>query len=221
MKKNILIFLLLIVINNLNAQSYMNGMANSGPLKIFTKAKTPEKYTGSPYINDLFLPTIIDDGERSLEAFARYNSVEDVVEIKVQKNSDEINVLPKLKAIKYRLLDYTIFIDNFKNTEGETIDGYMFEYFSDSGLRFLARPLPDVIPAKEARSGYEESRPAHLDVNMSYYIQKDGGRLKEVRLKEKDFKSIFSDKGKMDAYFKENKIKDEQDVVEMLRFYSE
>ncbi|MCL6220746.1 hypothetical protein [Zunongwangia pacifica] len=218
-KKILSVFIVCFTVNCFS-QSYMNGVVNSAPLKIFTKAKTPDEFTGSPYYDDSFLPAKIDDGEHTMDAFVRYNAVEDVVEVKIKRNTDEINVLPKLKKIRYVLNDYKIFIDEFVNEDGESINGYMLDYYTDKGIRFLARPEPDVIEAQPARTGYDKDKPAHLDVEMVYYIQKDGARLKEVRLKEKDFKKLFSDKPKMIPYFKDNKIKDGKDVVRMLEYYS-
>ncbi|WBL23561.1 hypothetical protein [Zunongwangia sp. HRR-M8] len=217
------IFLLIFALsyNIFSAQSFMNGMQNSAPLKIFTKKKTPERFTGSPYIDDSFLSAQINDGERSMSAFVRYNAVEDVVEVKIDEQNSEIYTLPKLKKIKYKLKDYEIFIDQFTDSNGETVNGYMLDYFSNQGVRFLARPEPDVVPAQPARTGYDKDKPAHLKVDMVYYLQKNGGRLEEVRLREKDFKKILSDKEKMNAYFDRNKIKNEEDVVKMLKFYTE
>lgn len=215
------IYLLLVFISFEMTSQNLDNISNTGML-VYTKNNTPSDYTGSPYAEKDFQSGIImdTDKDKQQEAMLRYNAVEDVVEIKLN-GDDEVHILPKLKNIKYDLGEYTYFIENFLTEDSGRIEGYFRQYYADKNILFISYPKADVTESTVNSTGYQKAKPAHLDVDMLYYVQKDGGRLKEVRLKEKDFKSIFSDKGKMEAYFKENKIKDEKDVVEMLKFYSE
>lgn len=194
-----------------------NMSANTG-MQIYTKSKTPDKYTGSPYVEGDFRRGIIYDKNKdnSQPALLRYNAVEDVVEIRLQPN-DESRFLPKLTHIIYKMGDYTYFLDNI-NTENGNLEGYFARYYDGNKVRFIAKPVPDVRQAVMAKTGYEKDKPADLGVEMVYYISTDGDFYKEVRLKEKDFEEIFTS-DRMEDYFDDHKIKSEKDVVKMLEFY--
>ena len=215
--------LLIFFLNGMYGQQMdSNALFGTNKMVFYSKSKTPDGYTGSPFLTENFKSGIMrDDKGKTMKGFFRYDAVEDVVQVKINKDDSKSYVLPKLKSIIYELDNYSIFIDQFQDEKGKAINGYMLDYYSKNNLRFLARPNPDIIPAKPAKTGYDKDKPAHLDIDIVYYVQKDGGRLNEVRLKAKDFKDLFSDKSKMESYFKENKIKDEQDVVAMLEFYAE
>ncbi|MCB7480516.1 hypothetical protein [Christiangramia sediminis] len=216
--KNLITFLVFSLIASLsNAQISDNMSANTG-MQIYTKSKTPDRYTGSPYVEDDFRRGIIYDmnKENSQPALLRYNAVEDVVEIKLQKN-EESRFLPKLTHIEYQMGDYTYFIDNI-NTDNGNIEAYFARFHDGDKVKFIARPVPKVTPAVTAKTGYEKDKPANLGVEMQYYISTKDNFYKEVRLKEKDFEDIFTS-DRMEEYFDEHKIKSEMDIVKMLEFY--
>ena len=194
-----------------------NNLDNNG-MQIYTKSKTPTKYTGSPYAEKDFKRGIIIDKNKnnSQPALLRYNAVEDVVEIRL-KEGDKSSVLPKFTHLTYDMGDYNYFIGNLETSSGN-IEAYFAEYYKGDKSQFVGRPVADVTPAKPANTGYEKDKPANLKVEMVYYISLDNGVFKEVRLKNKDIEDLFTSE-KMSKYLDKNKIKDEKDVVEMLKVY--
>lgn len=217
MLNKLLLFAFFLSFFGVSAQQ-INPFASDEGMLIFTKEKEPDTFTGSPYYEDDFQTGVIhDDKGRSLKVQMRYNALEDVVVIRPKPNSEEEYMLPKLKTITYELDDYTYFIDRLSTDNGE-LEAYFAKFHESENSTFVGQPKVDVTPAQKAKTGYDKDKPANIDVEMVYYISVDGGTFKEVRLKEKDLEDLF-DSDRMEEYFDDHKIKTEQDVIEMLRFY--
>lgn len=195
-------------------------LPGNSPMQIMTTTnKTPDTYTGSPYVEkDFTQGVIIDSDGKTQPAFLRYNTVEDLVEVRLNKSEENTFVLPKVKNITYSLNGYTYVLDSF-NTNNGKIDGYFIQYFDGDKVDLYARPLPDVKDAQKATTGYGKDKPAHLDIRMEYYLATEDGILKNVKLKPKDFKNELVSSKDMDAYFKDNKLKSVEDYVEFLKWY--
>ncbi|MCM8570406.1 hypothetical protein NE848_13515 [Gramella jeungdoensis] len=219
MLNRILFLMLFSSFLGVNAQQ-ANPFMSDGGMVIFTKEKEPDHYTGSPYYEDDFkLGVIHDDKGRSMQVLMRYNAVEDVVVIRPKPDSEEEYVLPKLKSITYELGNYTYFIDNL-NTNNGNIEAYFAKFYEGANSTFIGLPKVEVTPPQKARTGYEKDKPADIDVEMVYYLSLNGGQLQEVRLKEKDLKDLFKS-DKMEEYFDKHKIKTEEDVVNMLKYFED
>jgi len=201
-----------------SSAQYFDNVSNTG-MQIYTKSKTPDNYTGSPYVENNFLLGTIRDFKqnKTLPALLRYNAVEDVVEIRLQLE-DKSSVLPKYTHIKYDMGDYTYFIDNI-NTEDGFKESYFANYYDGKNVKFIGVPEPKVTPAQEAKTGYGNDKPASLRVDMIYYISLDGGQYKKAKIKEKDLKDILGESDRIEDYFDNNKIKTIEDIVEMLKYF--
>lgn len=189
-------------------------------MQILTMEKTPTGYTGSPYVeNDFTQGVIMDENGKSQPAYLRYNTVEDVVEIKMNKGEKETFVLPKITNLTYQLNGYTYVLDKLQTNEGKRLEGYFIKYHDGEKVKFYGRPMPDVTEAQPARTGYGKDKPAHLSVNMEYYITNENGVLQNVRIKEKDIKNALPSSSAIDQYLSENKVKSVEDVKRMLQWY--
>lgn len=205
-------------ISSAQISDYLPGNA---PLQILTTNNTPEGFTGSPYVEKDFINGVIMDTDgKTHPAFLRYNAVEDVVEVKLTQSEPKTFVLPKLKNISYRMNGYTYVLDSFRTDKGETMEGYFINYYDGKNVKFYARPLPDITPAQKAKTGYEKDKAAHLSVKTEYYLGLNG-TLKNVKLKDKDFKSALPPSKDIDKYFKDNKVKTVQDYTKMLEWYDQ
>ncbi|QED36730.1 hypothetical protein FK178_02930 [Antarcticibacterium arcticum] len=209
-----------IVLNSFSQVS--DFIPGNSPLLILTTNNTPDGYTGSPYVEKNFVNGVIMDTDgKTHPAFLRYNTVEDVVEVKLALSEPDTFVLPKLKNISYRMNGYTYVLDSFRTDKGETLEGYFMNYYDGKKVKFYARPMPDITPAEKAKTGYEKDKAAHLNVKTDYYIALNNGPLKNVRLKDKDFKNALPASKEVDKYFKEVKVKSVEDFVKMLEWYDQ
>ena len=196
-------------------------LPGNAPLQILTTNHTPEGFTGSPYVEKDFVNGVIMDTDgKTHPAFLRNNAVEDVVEVKLSLDEPNTFVLPKLKNISYRMNGYTYVLDSFRTDKGETMEGYFINYYDGKNVKFYARPMPDITPAQKAKTGYEKDKAAHLNVITEYYIGLNG-TLKNVKLRDKDFKNALPASKEVDQYFKENKVKTVQEYTKMLEWYDQ
>ncbi|MFV8281175.1 hypothetical protein ACNKXS_06500 [Christiangramia marina] len=218
MKKFLLFAIILSTsFTQINAQYWAN-VENTG-MQIFTKQKESEGVTGSAYYEQDFMMGTVIDKDRRVNLLMRYNAVEDVVVLKPDITTGKEYVLPKIKSIKYKIGNYTYFIDEL-NTEDGKLEAYFARFYQGDKSDFVGQPVADYTPAKAASTAYGEDKQAKLSVDMVYYISVDGAPFKEVRLKEKDLEDLF--KGdKMEDYLDDNKIKTEQDVVSLLKYYEQ
>lgn len=199
-----------------------NIMMNKNRMVIPTFNNTPETFTGSPYLDEEFKKGVIDDGEgRTQEAFLRYNAVEEEMEIKLKKEDEQLMVLPKLRKITYTIDDKKYFIDTYRTEKGEKLQGYFVSFYEGEEVKLLGWHRPDVIEARKARSGYEKDKPAHLKVDLEYYISKNDGRLQEIKMNPRNFKKLFKDSRAMKKYFSENKVKTTEEAVEALEYFED
>ncbi len=189
------------------------------PTQILTLRNTPEGYTGSPYVEKDFVQGfVVDENGKTQQAFLRYNTIEDVVEVKLNRADEKTVVLPKVKNLSYRLKGYTYVLDDLQG-ESERMEGYFILYHDGDKVKFYGRPLPELTPASLAKTGYEKDKPAHLDVKTDYFISVNGGKLKSIKLKEKDLEEALPSSKEVKKYFSDNKVKSVEDIQEMLNWY--
>lgn len=215
MKNYLLILFISFSLTQILAQQTQNVEMNG--MQIFTKDKEPDKMTGSPYYEDDFIIGKVMEDDRKVMMLMRYNALEDMVVLRPNTNSTKEYVLPKKKSIKYDFGNYTYFIDRLETEEGE-LEAYFAKFHQGKHSIFVGQPNADYTPAKKAATSYTQDKPASIKVEMVYYISIDGAPFKEVRLKEKDLADLF-DSDRMEDYFDDKKIKTEEDVVAMLKFY--
>lgn len=185
--------------------------------KYIDQSERNSKYIlGSIYLNDeLTQGKIINTETNEFQlAFLRYNALEDLVEIKLTKDS-EIQVLPKLTNLEYHFDDHAIVFNELETSSGEEVDGYFIEYFASDDLVFLAKPI---LTGKEERFSIHDDN-LKLFLDYDYYVQRTDN-VEKVKLKKSNFEKYFSDKEKMGSYFKENKIRNKADVIAMMEYYS-
>lgn len=218
--KNFLTLILLVFFTmSANSQVTDQDLLNN-QMVIPVYKKTPQGYTGSPFVNEEFKNGVILDEEgRSQPAFLRYNAVEGIMEIKLNQQQERIHVLPRIKKITYILDGYTYFIDAKRTEDGELLEGYFVKYYDGENVKLLGWPRPDLSEAQEAKTGYEKDKPAHLKVDMEYFLQLGENRLQEVRLRPRDFRKTFDKSEAMKDYLSDNKVKELDDAIEAVKFY--
>lgn len=197
-----------------------NVMMNKNRMIIPTFNNTPETFTGSPYFEEEFKKGVINDGEgRTQDAYLRYNAVEEEMEIKLEKVDEQFMVLPKLKKITYSIDEKKYFIATYRTEKGEKLQGYFVSFYDGEEVKLLGWHRPDIIEAQKARTGYEKNKPAHLKVDLEYYISKNDGRLQEVKMKPRNFRKLFNDSRAMKKYLSDNKVKSTEEAIEALKYF--
>lgn len=182
--------------------------------------KSQLKFTGTPYLEDDFVyGSINDEAGNSRYAFLRYNAIEEIVEIKIpQSDQPGRRVLPKNKNLSYSLNDYKYIFDSFITSEGERIGGYLIEYYDGDSFGLYGNPYPKLDEAKRAITGYDRDKPAHLSVEVDYYIKKADGTLHSVELNRRAFSKELPPSQELSRYMSNNRLKTPQDFAELLRW---
>lgn len=222
MKKLIFILGLCLIASGLRAQvvNWVPGSASQLEYIILPDAK--DNIVGSPYFEDEFTPGIIMmEGKESLRAYLRYNAVDDQVEVRVAPNAESTYVLPKDQTISYKLKDYVYKLRQVTTNEGKGLEGYFLDYYSGEKASFYAKPTARVIRPRRESTAFNDRTSLRRDVYVDYYLVLKDRPLIHVKLREKDFRKVLEDEPGMKKYFTDNKVKDEEDVVRMLRFYEE
>lgn len=181
-----------------------------------------EELAGSPFWEEEFIPgKIKKNGKKQIEAFFRYNILKDEVQIKVDPNDDEIYRLPRLGELEYVTPDYSLFLSHKVTEDNTTVYGYFLKYFKNENIGFYGKPIAKILPAQSPETSYDKGRPATIKVLSRFYIQIGEEPIKEVKIRERDFRKLFDGSKRMRDYFKEHKVNEIDEVVKMLNFYAE
>ena len=116
-------------------------------------------------------------------------------------------------------MDYSYQYGTVQTKSAKFVRGYLMHIFSSDAIKFMSKIRAEIEPGKVAETSYDRSQPPRLNLRQDYYISVNGDLYEEVRLKEKDFRRIFKSEN-MKTYFKNHKVKDKEDIVAMLEFYS-
>lgn len=187
--------------------------------------KEQNKYSelaGSPYWEEQFIPVNIErNGTKLINAFIRYNVLKDEVQIKVDPSDEDSYRLPRLGELEYVTPDYSYFLSHKVTEDNTTVYGYFIKYFESEQVEFYGKPQAKILPAQSPETSYDRGRPATIQVISHYYIQIGDNPVKEVRIKERDFRKLFGSSKKMREYFKQHKVNEIDEVIKMLSFYVE
>lgn len=178
------------------------------------------KLAGSPFWEEEFIPGEIKrNGKKEIEGYIRYNVLDDQVQIKVSPQEEEFYILPRWGDLEYEADGYSYFLSHKITDDERSLYGYFIKYYEGENIKFYGKPLAEVLPAQRAETSYDRGRPATIKVKSFYYLQFGEEPLIEVDIRERDFRKLFNNSKRMRVYFKEQKVNDIQDVVEMLKFF--
>lgn len=174
---------------------------------------------GSPYLYDDFMYGMITmEGKDPLRVLMRYDVNSETFEVKTEKESDDIYVLPLNKDTKYHLGTET-YVYRTINFEGKEITGYFQTHFEGDNVSLLEKPSLTFTEAVKAKTGYDKDRPGEIKLNKNLYLVFKDGKVENVRLKEKDFEKAFSSSSTVKKYLSDNKLKTIEDFLKMLKWY--
>lgn len=216
MKKQILILLGILI--SLSAPAQIRDSGQYGFTKITTKEnENMNKVHGSPYLNDDFtFGTVTIKDKEPLKVFMRYDVLKENIEIKTDRNSEDVYVLPLAQKAEYSIGPDKFIHDKITH-EGNTISGYFREHYNGDNVRLLEKPSVTVTEAVKAKTGYDRDRPAEIIIEEEYYIVFDSGEVENVRLKKKDLRKVFTSKEARN-YLSDNRIRSVEDVVFFLSY---
>ena len=189
-------------------------------VKTYKHTNVPKEFTGSFYAEEEFIPGTIrvNDGEKKLNVYLRYNALQDEVELKLQPDEEKVYVLPRLENIVYKAENYNYKYGSFPTAEGDVIKGYVQVLHEGEKAVLIGKAKTHMKDEVHPRSGYDRYQPAHLSVEMNYYLSVDGSPFEEVRLREKDFRKKLSGP-EMKDFFSDRRVNSVEEVIQILGFY--
>ena len=218
MNKFIICFgLLLFLSAGLKAQ-FVSGSSNAfdDSFVLITKSPDLSKVEGTPYLNEDFqMGTLNMKDKDPLSVFLRYDVVNERMEIKPNKNTSETYMLQNDQDTEYVIGNDKFVLDKI-NAEGKAVYGYFVELYDGENYRFLKKPVATLSEPVKARTGYEQDRPAEIEIEDVYYLSTQG-TTREIELKNRKIKKAFSST-EANSYLKENKIRSEEDFVRFVAF---
>lgn len=188
---------------------------------------------GTPYLNEDFVKGIIVDvkNDNTIAAFLRYNSYNDVFEIKGDLNSNDVKTLERtpnyqyiVNGEKYVLINAPVVINKYHYRKG---NGYVVELKETENISLYKRYAKQYEKGKKAISNYDVDKPAQLNTKTAYFFKfKD--RYVPVEPHKKRVLDAFTDHRKdIKKFVKENKIKfrggtegEEEDLIKVMNYYN-
>lgn len=198
----------------------INDSGQHGKMYIQTK-KGPTNNTldGSPYENEAFQSgKIAMAGKEPINAYLRYDVLNDEIEVKKEKSAQDIYVIADKKGTNYKIGQINFVFENFQ-FEGQPLQGYFQEYYNGENVRLLKRLTTTITDPVKAQTGYQKDKPARIIIQENYFLAFNDGNIKEVRLKERDFKKALPNSKAASEYLGDHKVRDLEDFVKMLQWY--
>lgn len=223
MKKFLFLILNLCLVFSTDLYSQvLNDSGQHGTMVIQTK-KGPADNTldGSPYETEAFQKgKIITTGKDPLIVFLRYDVLNDEMEIKTEQQAQDIFIIPEKNNTEYSIGDTNYIFETFQH-DGERLHGYFKEYYDGKNVRLLKRMTTTITEPVKAQTGYQKDRPARIIIQEKYYLAFGDGKIEEVRLREKDFKKALPNSKAASKYFSDNKVRNLEDYIQMLKWYDQ
>lgn len=187
--------------------------------------KTYEDFQGSPYVSNVFLPTIMYYKEENMGSiFYRYNALNEEVEIKDSGlESEAPKSLLRDKEVSILVDGKKMSFNTFVTSKNKTINGYLTRLNSDKDYRLYKRIHVKFTEGKPAANSFVKAVPSRFSQYTEYYFQKDGvNRIDEIPLKNNSLLKLLDDdkRNQVKTYLKENNlnIKEEADLVRVFQF---
>lgn len=172
---------------------------------------------GTPFLNPEFSEgAVLVEGKEPLPVFIRYNVPQERMEIKLEKEDPKTYFLPLNEDTRYRIgrEEYKL---NKLQTDGDVVFGYFNVLHPGKQAELLKKYVAEVEPAVKARTGYDEDRPAEIEIHEEYYILFPEGQTKKIELSHRKVRRAFESE-EIRNYLEDNRIRDEEDLVAFVKF---
>lgn len=172
--------------------------------------RSDKSIKGTPYIIDNFTPARVSADQDKIFNL-RYNAVTDQMEVQSDKNTIQaINKNIEGVTITFLKDDKTYESFNYLDKDGVALRGYFIHVNSaNSKIKLLIKESKKFIDRKPAKSGYQDTKPAHFKrVDDTYYVMVKNKTAQIVPSKKKDIINLFPDHTEsVSIYLKNNKFK--------------
>ena len=214
-------FLLLIILTTVNMQAQdLTKVLDDFRIRQNMNSGTPGKVEGSPFLNDEFQRgLLVMDGKEPIHAYLRYDVNHELIEIKLKPSDEQVFYLdPSLRA-EFQF-GGDVYNARQLRVNGETISGIFIDHYEGENYSLFEKPTVEYIPAEKAKSGYEQDKPARIEIDSKFFIVDAGNKVTEVEVKHRDVRKAFESKVAED-YLKDNRIRDIEDLKAFVAFLDE
>ncbi|PZU91119.1 MAG: hypothetical protein DI529_01190 [Chryseobacterium sp.] len=154
-------------------QNMNNGILRNG---LYDGAKSGYDIEGSPFIYINYVKAEIQNGASNI--LIRYNAMKDEIEVKDGAN---VYVLPKDDKYNSIIIETGEKINLVSYTErNKTVKGYLFLIAEKNNIKLYRKDSVILTKEKEAKSSYEENRPAEYKKQKEvYFLEANNGKIIE------------------------------------------
>lgn len=192
------------------AQSYIELPTAYIRNELYGNNKLPANVQGSPFYDESFKPSVITIGNNTFNSQARYNALIDVFEIKNPEG--EVVQLQRRSDMRVEMDGRNHIFLNYRDDRDQLKEHY-FEVLEKGTYGLLKLKQVIFHEAKSAKSSYSREKPARLEQDTKYYLQKEDLHPQEIRLNKKDILKEINDP-EANRIISENKwkLKEEEEV---------
>lgn len=186
---------------------------------------TKLNYTGTPYMNESFLPGEIYHKNKLIanQIPMRYNALMDEMEFKTtfETPDEESSALLKSVDIDVRILNQVFTFVPYQG--GVEKGGYFEVLLEDKSHDLFKKYKKKYTPEKKAETSITRDVPAKFTDDPAYFLVRPDGKFIELPSKNKKFLEAFISKEKeIKEFIKDNKlsIKEEKDIIRIVKHYN-
>ncbi|MEC3966300.1 hypothetical protein [Flagellimonas halotolerans] len=187
-----------------------------------------DDFSGSPYMNDTFVPTPLFYGDEGMGTYYyRYNAYNEEIEIKKTNLLEEqIAALTKDKSIKVMVKGKPMGFATFIDKKGNTLNGYLTTVLDGKTYDLYKRINVKFTEGQKAQNSFVKAVPNRFTHFIEYYYQEKGvNRIDEIPLKTNKVAKLFKEplRSEVKNYIKDNNldVKEESDLIKVFNYLNE
>lgn len=188
---------------------------------ITIKNSSNKDITGSPYLNETFLPGEIytKDGKLHKGIKLRYNIYKDEIEF---MKGEEILGLKRREITIYAVIGSDTLLTKVYGDSDNVGYGHFFLLVSGK-KQLLVKKRKNFLEGTEEKGYVEAKNPAFVDAGENFYLSNNDDMMANEVPKKKEISAFFGDKEtEITTYMKQEKIslRKQSDLVKLVSYYN-
>ena len=220
--KFILSALLLVAVHGATAQDMIGNLLpqlDNGVLeRNRLDKKKNENVTGTPFVNDKFVPADIKGANGSMRV--RYNTESDELEISYEESTFVLPKKPEYDLITFKTGELLQLL-NYRDVRNADVYGYLYTIYQGNKTTLYLKHRSVIIPEKQPQNSYEAATPPRYSRTDDEYYFTYKESIVAFPDSKKELVALYPDKQKeIEEFLKTNKLKfkTEADLIKIATF---
>ncbi|MFY8186854.1 MAG: hypothetical protein ACOVLC_02730 [Flavobacterium sp.] len=180
--------------------------------------KKNENVTGTPFVNDKFVPADIKSAQGTMRV--RYNTESDELEISYEEATFVLPKKPEYDLITFKSGELLQLL-NYRDARNADVYGYLYNIYQGNKTTLYLKHRSVIIPEKQPQNSYEAATPPRYSRTDDEYYFNYKESIVSFPDSKKDLIALYpNNKQEIEDFLKTNKLKfkTEADLIKIAAF---